>query len=70
MKLWFENSKWERILVNGNSSEETAIKEITDYVKKNNPNFKIYYFNVAKLSETERRYDFGSHTEFFYLTKE
>lgn len=40
---------------------------IVNYVKKLNPNFKIYYMRSWKDNNDNTMYDVGSHVEFFQL---
>lgn len=64
MKLIFENSYGEERVIAEVHSEEEAYKEINKFCDERN--FKIYY--VRTWAENGRKkYDVGSHTEFFYL---
>ena len=64
MKLSFQNSKGvERVIAFPNSEEE-AMKEIYKFCEERN--FKIYYVRTW-MSGNRKKYDVGSHTEFFYL---
>ena len=64
MKLSFKNSKGiERIIAFPNNEEE-AIKEICKFCEARN--FKIYYIR-SRMNDNRKKYDVGSHTEFFYL---
>ena len=72
MKLYFERSNGEFVFV-CKSCEKCADADIRDYVKKLNPNYKIYYtryWNADKEGKFHRIYDIGSHTEFFHLIEE
>ena len=48
------------------------LHEIKEYVRKINPNYKIYYFRSwGDPSDPKITwYDVGSHTEFFYVVEE
>lgn len=64
MKLYFENSQGEERVVAEVANEEEAYKEINKFCKERN--FEIYYVRTW-MSNGRKKYDVGSHTEFFYL---
>lgn len=63
-KLYFNNSHNENIYVT-TCEQESIMKNITNFVKKLNPNFKIYYIRSWE-EKGKTWYDVGSHTEFFF----
>ena len=68
MRLFFQNRFHKEILVKEVSSEQEAMIELRNYVRKLNPNFEIHY--IRSWGENPITYDVGSHTEFFKLYKE
>ena len=65
MKLYFEDSKGEKRLIAEPISEESAMKIIYEFCEERD--FKIYYVRTWKTPEGYKKYDVGSHLEFFYL---
>ena len=70
LKLYFENSYGERKLVGTYSTDSEIPNAINKYVKKINPNFKIYYYRFYENDNREIVYDVGSWSEFFILVRE
>ena len=69
--LYFLDSRGAKRLVQTNVEPETAMSEITNYIKTINPNYKIYYYRTwYSEKDNGTLYDVGSHTEFFLLSKE
>ena len=64
MKLYFENSQGIERVIAEVVNEEEAYKEINKFCEERN--FKIYYVRTW-MSNGRKKYDVGSHTEFFYL---
>lgn len=64
MKLYFENSYGEERVVAEVKNEEEAFKEIHKFLDEHN--FKSYYTR-SWMVDGRKKYDVGSHTEFFYL---
>lgn len=64
--LYFQHSNNELTLVEENVTESNVINSIKTYIKKLNPNFKIYYIRTWVDNGVEI-YDVGSHTEFFHV---
>ena len=64
MKLIFQNSRGVERVIASPSNEEEAMKEIYKFCEERN--FKIYYVRTW-MSGNRKKYDVGSHTEFFYL---
>ena len=65
MKLMFKDSQDRERFVASVNTEQEAYKQMTDYVKSLNPNFKIHY--VRSWGENPKVFDVGSHSEFFHL---
>jgi hypothetical protein len=65
MKLYFENSYGEERVIAEVVNEEEAYKEINKFCEERN--FKIYYIRTW-MSNGRKKYDVGSHTEFFYTS--
>ena len=65
MKLYFKNSRGERRIVAEPKTEEEAMKEIYKFCEDRN--FKVYYVRTWRTPDGLKKYDVGSHTEFFYL---
>ena len=65
MKLYFENSRGEKRAVAEPNTEEEAMKEIYKFCEDRN--FKIYYVRTWQTPDGFKKYDVGSHTEFFLL---
>lgn len=42
-------------------------KVMNDYIKKVNPNYKVYYTRIWQQPDERYCVDVGSHTEFFYF---
>ena len=69
MNLYFEHSDGTYSLVKSNvDSFETGLGLIELDVRKRNPDFRIYYFNITDMPDGGKRFDVGSHTEFYILT--
>lgn len=49
--------------------EEKIMKEIKNFIKQLNPNFKIYYIRAWK-DGNQTWYDVGSHSEFFFVEED
>lgn len=64
MKLYFENSYGEERIIAEPKNEREAVKEIYKFCEERN--FKIYYHRTW-MSGNRKKFDVGSHTEFFYL---
>lgn len=64
MKLYFENSYGEERVIAEVANEQEAFKEIHKFCEERN--FKIYYTR-SWMVDGRKKYDVGSHTEFFYL---
>lgn len=64
MKLYFENSLGKERLIAEVENEDEAFKEINKFCEERN--FKIYYIRTWMVNG-RKKYDVGSHTEFFYL---
>ena len=63
--LYFERSTGEEILVHNHLEKKEVFSEISQFINRTNPNFKIYYFR--NWGDNPIIYDVGSHTEFFKL---
>ena len=68
MKLYFINSANKKKLVSSAATADNANKLIIEYIKKINPEYKVYYTR-SWIENNETWYDVGSHTEFFLLTE-
>ena len=66
MKLYFENSYGERRVIAEPTTEEEAWREIHNFCKDRN--FKVYYVRSWMTPDSLKKFDVGSHTEFFYLS--
>ena len=64
MKLIFENSYGEERVIAEPKNEKEAVKEIYKFCEERN--FNIYYYRTW-MSGNRKKFDVGSHTEFFYL---
>ena len=67
MKLYFENSSYEKRFIGDFTSLKDAVSEIYSFC--NERNFKIYYVRSWNDSPNVRCYDVGSWSEFFLLEK-
>lgn len=65
MKLYFENSRGEKRLIAEPQTEQEAMKVIKEFCDERD--FKIYYTRAWKTPDGYKKYDVGSHTEFFIL---
>ena len=75
--IYFKNSKGKETLIDrvqdiggtDTGAFSNSFKAITEYIKKINPNYKIFY---TRMWEVGDRYcvDVGSHTEFFYIEED
>ena len=76
MTLWFENRFGDARVIAHCDNHDEVYRSINDFIEqanaakpKGSPRFKSYY--VRSWTEGEKTwYDVGSHTEFFYTTKE
>ena len=66
MKLYFENSRKERRLIAEPETEEAAMEAIHAFCEERN--FKIYYVRTWMIPDGLKKFDVGSHFEFFYLS--
>lgn len=64
MKLYFGNSLGVERVIAEVQNEEEAMNEIDKFCEERN--FKIYYVRTW-MENGRKKYDVGSHTEFFYL---
>lgn len=64
MKLYFENSLGKERVIAEVENEDEAFKEINKFCEERN--FKIYYIRTWMVN-SRKKFDVGSHTEFFYL---
>lgn len=64
MKLIFKNSKGKERVIAEPQTEEAAMEYIRQFCEERN--FEIYYVR-SWMSGDRKKYDVGSHTEFFYL---
>lgn len=64
MRLIFQNSNGEERVIAEPSNKEDVSKEIKRFL--NDHKFKSYYIRVWEEGD-RLKFDFGSHTEFFYL---
>lgn len=64
--LYFKHSDGRVEVIAENISEDEVISTITNYIKRLNPRYKVYYVRTWDISDTSRKYDVGSWTEFFY----
>lgn len=65
MKLYFENSQGVERVIAEVANEEEAYKEINKFCEERN--FEIYYVRTW-MSNGRKKYDAGSHSEFFYTS--
>lgn len=65
MKLYFENSNQERILIAEPETEKEANKFINDFCEERN--FEIHYMRTWREMDGLKVYDVGSWSEFFLL---
>lgn len=76
MKLYFENSYGKRRLIAEIEKPTDIGPEITKFIDACNAKqppeqrFKSYYLRSWENEDGEIVYDFGSHSQFFYLCKE
>lgn len=64
MKLYFQNSQGKERVIAEINSEKEAFKEINKFCEERN--FKIYYIRTWMVNG-RKKFDVGSHTEFFWL---
>ena len=64
MKLYFENSQGKEREIAEVASEQEAFEEINKFCEERN--FTIYYVRSWNVNG-RKKFDVGSHTEFFYL---
>lgn len=65
MKLYFQNSYGERRIIAEPKTEEAAMETIHAFCEERG--FKIYYVRSWMTSDGLKKFDVGSHTEFFFL---
>lgn len=65
MKLYFKNSYGERRIIAEPKTEEEAMKEINKFCEDRN--FIVYYIRSWMTKDGLKKFDVGSHSEFFYL---
>ena len=65
MKLYFENSYGERRIIAEPETEQDAYKEMNKFCEDRN--FKVYYVRSWTTKDGLKKFDVGSHSEFFYL---
>ncbi len=65
MKLYFENSYGERRIIAEPETEQDAYKEMNKFC--DDRNFEIYYVRSWTTKDGLKKFDVGSHSEFFYL---
>lgn len=63
--LFFNNQYDENEFI-VNCIEKDIMKNIKEFVKRINPNFKIYYIRSWIDEDDKIWYDVGSHNEFFF----
>ena len=70
--IYFKNSCDMVRVVKIDADPSKILHEISEYVRKLNPNYKIYYFRhwTDPTDPKTTWYDVGSHTEFFYVVEE
>jgi hypothetical protein len=66
--LFFNNQYNENKFVTTCEKEE-VMKEIKNFIKQLNPNFKIYYIRAWE-EDNKTWYDVGSHSEFFFIEED
>ena len=64
MKLYFENSYGKERVIAEVQNEQEAMKEINKFLDDHN--YKSYYTRIW-IENGRKKYDVGSHTEFFWL---
>jgi hypothetical protein len=67
MKLYFENSQGKERVIAEVKDENEAFKEINKFCEERN--FKIYYVRIWMV-DGRKKFDVGSHSEFFWLSNE
>ena len=65
--IYFENSSGERRIIAEIETPEEVFKTINKFLDEHK--FKSYYCRITD-GDTEYCLDVGSHTEFFYVSKE
>jgi hypothetical protein len=65
MKLYFKNSYGERRIIAEPQTEEAAMEAIHVFCEERD--FKIYYVRSWMTPDGLKKFDVGSHSEFFYL---
>lgn len=68
--LFFKDSRGNMRLVNSTISEDNIYPEMIKYIEKLNPNFHVYYIRSWDISDNTTKFDVGSHTEFFFFSKQ
>ena len=71
MKLYFSNNKDEKELVSPNvMTTEEGLKLAVEDLKTRRPGFITYYQRYWLDDKDDIWIDYGSHTEFYVLTRE
>ena len=65
MKLYFQNSYGKRRIIAEPQTEEAAMEAIHTFCDERD--FKIYYIRSWMTPDGLKKFDVGSHSEFFYL---
>jgi hypothetical protein len=65
MKLYFENSQGKERVIAEVQNEKEVFKEINKFCEERN--FKIYYVRTWMVNG-RKKFDVGSHSEFFYTS--
>lgn len=65
MKLYFENSQGIERLIAEVADEKEAFKEISKFLDEHN---YVSYYTRTWMENGRKKYDVGSHTEFFYTS--
>lgn len=69
MKLYFERSSGEKILVGEYETKKQAYEGMNNFIHEKNPNYIIHYVREWRAEDNDECtvMDVGSHTEFFLL---
>lgn len=71
MTLYFEDMYGVRRkiaeVVDNKDTYDRIVETVREFIS---PNYKIYYLRCWETENNEICYDFGSHSEFFYLTSD
>ena len=68
MKITYTNKNIYKVLISTSETIDDALHIIDDYIKKQNPKFKIPYQRL-NFEEKEIEVDIGSWSDFFYITE-